>query len=71
MCLGHKHCHCVGHIATIDPADEGEGSSLASTVGTTDKVVKARISVAATATTVADKSYARAAAANRGRPGSG
>ena len=64
MCLRHKHCNWVGHIATINPADGGEGSSLASTGGTTDKVVKARTSVAAAATTVADESCARVAAAN-------
>ena len=64
MCLKHKHCLWVGHITTINPAEGWEGSFLASTAATTDKVVKARTSVAAAATTITDKSCARAAAAN-------
>ena len=62
--MRHKHCHWVGHIATINPADGGEGSSLASTVATTDKTVKTSRSIAAAATTVTDKNCARAAATN-------
>ena len=42
----------------------GEGSSLASTAATTDKNVTTGRSVTAMATAVADKSCARAAAAN-------
>ena len=64
MCLKHKHCLWVGNIATINPAEGGEGSSLASSAATTDKVIKARTSVATAAMTVADESCARAAAAN-------
>ena len=64
MCLRHKHCHWVGHIATINPADGGEGSSLASTAATMNMTVQTNTLVAAAATTVTDKSCARAAAAN-------
>ena len=42
MCLRHKHCLWVGHIALIDPAERGEESSLASTVTTPDKAVTAK-----------------------------
>ena len=65
ICLRHKHCHWVGYVATINPADRGEGSSLASSGGTTDKVVNARTSVAAAATSIADESCARAAAVQK------
>ena len=64
MYLGHKYCLWVGHIATINPAKGGEGSSLASTASSADKVVTAATSAEVTATTVADKSCARAATAN-------
>ena len=64
MCLKHKYCLWVGHITIINPAEGGEGSSLASTAATTDKAVKARTSTAAAVTTVTDKSCARAEAAN-------
>ena len=64
VCLRHKHCLWVGHIATMNPVEGGDGSSLASTSATTDKVVKARTSIATATTTVADESCARAAAAN-------
>ena len=64
MCLRLKHCLWGRQSATLNPAEEWEGSSLASTAATTDKVVKARTAVVTAATTVADESCARAAAAN-------
>ena len=64
MCLRHTHCHWVGHIAIINPADGGEGSYLASTAATADITIKISTSVAAAAMTVTDESCARAAAAN-------
>ena len=64
MCLRHNHCLWVGNIVTINPAEGGEGPSLANTAATTYNVVKAYTSVATAATTVADESYALAAAAN-------
>ena len=64
MCLRHKQCHWVGHVATINPADGGEGSSLVGTVATIDMTVKTSTSLAAAATTVTDESCASAAAAN-------
>ena len=69
MCLRHKHCHWVRQSATIDPTEGEVGSSLASTVATTDKTVTASMSVTAAATIAADKSWARAATAN-GKPDS-
>ena len=51
-------------IATINPAEGEEGSSLASTKTTTDKAVKARTSAAAATTTATDESCARVAAVN-------
>ena len=64
MCSRHKHCHWVGHVATINPADGGEGSYLASTAATMDMTVKTSTSVAAAATAARDESCAKAATAN-------
>ena len=63
MCLRHNHCNWAEHSATIT-AEGGEGSSLASTAATADKVTNIVTLIAVAATTVADKSCARAAAAN-------
>ena len=64
MCLRHKHCHWDGHVTTINPADGGEGSSLASTAVTMNMTVKTNTLVTVAATIVTDESCARAAAAN-------
>ena len=64
--MRHKHCLWVGHIAIaiINPAEGGEGSSLARTAVTTDTAVKARMSEATMTSIVTDESCARAAADN-------
>ena len=64
MYLRHKHCLYGGQSVTFNHAEEWEGAFLTSTAGTADKTVTAATSIAATATTVTNKSCARAAAAN-------
>ena len=64
MCLRQKECHWIGHIATINPADGGEGSSRASTAVTMNMTVKTNTLITVAATIVTDESFARAAAAN-------
>ena len=62
--MRYKHCLWVWHIATVNPAEGGEGSSLASTASPADTAATVTMSVVASATTVADESCARAVAAN-------
>ena len=62
MCLRHKYCHWVRQSATINSVEGGEGSFLASTAATMDKVAIAVTSVIAMTTTIADESCTRAVA---------
>ena len=64
MCLRHKYCHWARQSATINSVEGGEGSFLASTAATMDKVAIAVTSLTATTTTIAGESCARDVAAN-------
>ena len=63
MCLRHKYCHWARQSAIITSVEGGEGSFLASTAATLDKVAIAVTSATAMTTTIADESCARAVAA--------
>ena len=47
--MRYKHCLWVWHIATVNPAEGGEGSSLASTASSADKAATVATSVAVAA----------------------
>ena len=64
MCPRHKYCHWARQSLTINSVEGEEGSFLASTAGTLDKVTIAVTSATAMTTTIANENCARAAAAN-------